>query len=217
MKRRLLLSIMVLAIVSGCISLSKQSVFDAPSDQGPPEGIGNFYALNIFDDNLGSEVWFTQSKNCLTVKLDDQVQYSGERSMFWSWNKTAGGCPWLGIGFGWDNWNPKDLSGILDKAAVQLKVRAVKDNINVLPLAAALEDYAGAQAWLGISKNTIQAPYISDEWTTILLPLADFNWKQNDASPDNIKQLIIQFEAEGELYVDEIKIVPYQWSKQSKE
>jgi len=217
MKRRLFISFMAFVLVSGCVSVKKQSLFDLPSDQKPPECIGNFYALNIFDDNLGSEVWFTQSKNCLSIKLDDQIKFSGERSMFWSWDKAAGGCPWLGIGFGWDNWNPKDLSGILDKAAIQLKVRAVKDKINVLPLAAALEDYAGAQAWLGISRTTIQGPYISEEWTTILLPLADFNWKQNDASPDNIKQLIIQFEAEGQLYVDDIKVVPHQGSRKNKD
>jgi hypothetical protein len=145
-KATTIFSLIVLVGLNACVGLKHQALFDAPSSQIAPEGIDRFYALKIYDDNLTSEIWYTQSPKCLSVKKVDTISYSGNSALLLTWDKQAGGCPWLGIGFGWDGWNPKDLSSIIDKAAVQMKVRSPKGTIKNLPLAAAFEDYSGAQA-----------------------------------------------------------------------
>ncbi len=203
--------IFILALLLGsCVQIKKVELFDRSFSSVEPEGIKGFYSLNIFDEALSHEVWFTKAKNCLKIELTREVAFSGNTSIYWEWDKQSGHCPWLGIGFGWDNWNPKDMSQILDDAAIQLMVRSPSGKIKGLPLAAALEDYSGAQAWLGFSANTIQGEINDTGWTKIILPLSEFNWRENDASPSNIKQLIIQFEASGKLFVDDIRVVPFE-------
>jgi len=209
MNNKLLLLFSVFLFFLSCVSLEQKSLFDAPADQIKPQGIGNFYALNIYDDNITSEIWFSENQKCLDVSVAKDVYYSGNSSLLLKWNKNADNCGWTGIGFGWDGWAPKDLSQIIDVAAIQLKVKSVKGPLGGLPLAAALEDYSGEQAWLGFSRNTIQGMITDTAWTTVILPLSQFDWNKDQASPFNIKQFVIQFESQGAIYVDEIKIVPY--------
>ena len=209
-KKYIAIAIIGSFFLNACVSFKQQAIFDYPSSQLPPEGIEGFYGLSIFDDNITGEIWFTENKPCLEVIHVKDKFHSGNASMYWKWNKSAGGCPWLGIGFGWDAWSPKDISGILDKAAIEFKIRTVEGRLNSLPLAAAFEDYSGLQAWLGFSSKTIQAKKLSEEWSSVILPLSEFNWQENGASAENIKQLIVQFEAEGDIYVDDIRIIPFE-------
>lgn len=207
------IALLLLAIMLGfssCVTFKQQALFDAPSGQQEPEGIGSFYSLDIYHDNLTGEAWFTQAPNCLSVTVTTDEAYAGNTSMRWEWNKNAGNCPWTGIGFGWDGWAPKDISQVLDRAAIQMQVKSVSGSLGGLPLAASLEDYSGAQAWLGISDKALQGQTVTDTaWTTVVLPFAEFGWSENDANYYNIKQFIIQFEASGAIYVDEIKVVPF--------
>lgn len=48
-----------------------------------------------------------------------------------------------------------------------------------------------------------------ESWATVTLPIGDFGWEQFGADETNIKQMIIQFEAAGDVYFDEIRVVPF--------
>tara|TARA_Y100000385_G_scaffold290378_1_gene363267 strand:+ start:19002 stop:20321 length:1320 start_codon:yes stop_codon:yes gene_type:complete len=240
MRKKTVTSILVISIgLSACVSFKDQVLFDAPANQEEPESIENFYSLDIFSDNINGEHWFTESSQneislpfmkrnksksldrketwlkktnqCLSINRTDKYTYSGSGAMHWKWDKKAGDCPWLGMGFGWDNWQGKDMNQIIGKAAIQLKVRTVSGTLKSLPLAACLEDYSGTQVWIGFSPNTIENGIITEEWSNVILPLSEFEW-ENATNIDayNIKQFIVQFEAEGEIYVDEIKVIPYE-------
>jgi hypothetical protein len=119
------------------------------------------------------------------------------------------------MGIGWDSWTGKDLSRILDRAAIQFKAYSPTGKIKSLPLAASLEDFGGSQAWLGITGNLIKYEG-DDKWATVTLPLGDFSWEEFNADASNIKQFIIQFEAAGDFYADDIKIVPFTGSMKNK-
>jgi hypothetical protein len=73
-----------------------------------------------------------------------------------------------------------------------------------------LEDYSGIQAFAGFSNHFIQGGLITSQWTKIIIPIDAFPIESRDLDINNIKQFIIQFEAEGEIYLDEIKIVPFE-------
>ena len=233
-----LLTLLLSVFVVSCSSFKQQALFNVAANQEMPESIENFYSLNIFSDNINGEHWFTessqseisipfmnrksskkldkketwlkQSKQCLSIVGTQEVAYSGKGSMLWEWDKKAGDCPWLGMGFGWDGWQGKDMSQIIDKAAIQFKVRTVKGTLKSLPLAACLEDYSGSQVWIGFSPKCIEGGIITEEWSNVILPISEFEWENApNLDPFNIKQLIVQFEAEGKIYVDEIKVIPY--------
>lgn len=215
--------VFTLSLVS-CVEMKEQAMFDAPAEQEIPVGIENFYALNVFEGKLNGEHWFSkppeiETKACLditstyfiTSDLDENGEAIVEPAMRWTWDKKAGDCSWMGMGLGWDGWAGKDLSQITDKAAIQLKVRSVKGDLKSLPLAACLEDYGDNQLWIGFHPQVIENGIIKeDEWSNVTLPLAEFEW---DIAPNidmsNIKQMIVQFEAGGDLYVKEINVIPF--------
>lgn len=200
--------IIVVILVSGCVNFKKQSLWDSPPEIAEPEHIENVYALNILEDGLNGDVWFTEDIKCIKVENSGEFKSSGEKGVHIKWDKQEGGCDWIGLGIGWDSWSGKDLSRILDRAAIQFRAYSPDGKIKSLPLAACLEDFGGAQAWLGITGNLIKYKG-DDEWATVTLPLEDFSWNEFDADASNIKQMIIQFEAAGDFYVDDIKIVPF--------
>ena len=192
--------------IYGCASLKPNQLYidvDTGNDT-------IFYSSSeIYKDYVTSEGWFTQSEGCISAEPSKKAAYQSEMGIDLQWDRTKAGCPWLGFGFGWDNWTGKDLSGIKNIAAVQFYVRMVEGERPALPWAVGLEDFTGAQAWLGVTSNAIKAEKVTTEWTRVEMPLSEFNWEEQDADVSNIKQIIFNTEADGHVYIDEIEIVPY--------
>lgn len=202
--------ISILTLVFGylisCVSVKENSLY---IDVASPNDTVFFISSDIYTDYVTSEGWVTEEKNCITAITTKEAAYQGELGIDLTWDKTKEGCPWLGFGFGWDNWTGKDLSQIKNTAAIQFYVRMPEGERTSLPWALGLEDFSGSQAWLGMSANAIKADKITTEWTRIEMPLSEFNWEEQGANASNIKQLIFNTEADGHVYLDEIKIVPY--------
>ncbi len=195
-------------LISGCMALQPSALFDEVSPNPEPEHIEDFYAINILKDNLNSEVWFTENVKCIEVENTTKAVYSGDGAIHLKWNKQEGGCDWIGMGIGWDGWASKDFSMVINKAAVQIKAYNGGNPIKSLPLAASFEDYGGKSAWIGFDSKYITTKP-GDSWSTITLPIEDFGWDQFGADLSNVKQFIIQFEADGDVIFDELKVVPY--------
>ena len=213
---------LVVLIISGIIYSSMWScsvkpiwLFENSSTVDSVPHIENVYALQIFKDYLSSEIWFTEDTSCLKVEnvFDEKAIDNG--ALFLKWNKTSGGCIWVGMGIGWDGWNPKNLQEIYPNASIEFLVRSPKGTQNGLPWAMALEDYSGGQAWAGVFANYIDGQKITENWTRVQVPLSAFDLTEFDADITSIKHLIIQFESEGEIFLDELRIIPGQ-SVQSK-
>ncbi len=207
MKKLSLLGILLVGITFGCVEV-KQNQLYVEKETNEPEPFHP--SEDIYRDYLTSEAWHTISDECLEVKAISQAAKEGDLGLHIKWDRVKLGCPWLGLGFGWDNWTGKDLYSIKNTGALQFYVKMPKGERTSLPWAIGFEDFTGAQAWLGMNGNAIKGEKITDsEWTRIELPLSEFNWEEMDADVSNIKQLIMQFEADGEIYLDEIQLVPY--------
>lgn len=199
----------VILFSTSCITLKEVSLFDEIPQENILPNVGGFFAVNILRDQLNSEVWYTENAACLQVRQESEQVYAGNGAVYLKWDKQEGGCEWIGMGIGWDAWTGKNLEPILNKAAIQFKARIPKGKIQSLPLAVSLEDYGGNAAWLGIFPELITYQG-NEDWATITLPLERFGWDEFGADPGNIKQMIIQFEAAGEMWLDEITITEYQ-------
>ncbi|MFT5725873.1 MAG: hypothetical protein ACI9JN_003003, partial [Bacteroidia bacterium] len=155
MARNLAIFLSGMLLISACVTMKPVSLFDESSLTPEPPHIENFYALSILKDQLSSEVWFTPDVKCIQVKNSTKTLYSGKSAIHLKWDKQEGGCDWIGMGIGWDGWAPKDLSMIMNKAAIQIKAYSKGGKIKSLPLAASMEDYGGKQAWIGFSPKYI--------------------------------------------------------------
>ncbi len=193
-------------ISSSLLRLKNIGLYDL-NLQATDDEIGGFAALSLFDESMGSQIWFSKEPACLQAAKTDTLAQSGQYSLHVTWDKITGGCKWLGMGIGWDNWQPKDLSGILDSACIQIQFRSQSDTLKSLPLAMALEDYTGAQCFVGFSAAYLSGKIVPGAWTIANVPLSDFPFDRFQTNPSMIKQFIIQFEADGNLYIDNIRLV----------
>lgn len=200
--------VFLIGLVASCANMKNNQLF-VDNDKGS-DIVPTFNAsTEIYHDFLSSESWFTYEDHCLQVKAIEEAAYDGDLGLQIIWDKQAEDCPWLGIGFGWDNWTGKDLSSNYSNGAVSFWVKMLDGERKDLPWAIGLEDFTGAQAWLGMSTNAVKAEKITSEWTRIELPLCEFNWAEQNADISNIKQIIFNLEADGNIYLDEIQIAPY--------
>jgi hypothetical protein len=197
-------------MMAGCAELYDTGLYaeSAPIDNTP--SIKNVYALNIFNDFLGDENWHSEFSQCLQVENKPEFAKSGGGGLRLWWDRQGEGCDWTGMGFGWSGWAPKDLSQIVNDAAISFYAKSDKGDVKGLPWALALEDYAGAQAYAGVFPACIQGGVITDKWTEVIVPLSSFNYKENDFDQSIVKQMLIQFESAGEIIIDEIRLIPYE-------
>lgn len=186
----------------------KQGLYDEDTRK-VKKSIRDFIALDLYTDGLSDEIWKTNVTACIAMKQGFDRPKNGSSYLSIQWDKVAGGCSWIGMGIGWDGWSGKNLSAIYDTAAIQLYVRSTSVPIYNLPLALGIEDHSNQQVWIGFSAGFIENGVITKEWTKITIPLQLFNFEDENFDGSNVKQLIIQFEASGNIEVDAIEMVPY--------
>lgn len=184
-----------------------QGLYDIASAPESPN-INGFYALQLMDEDLGQQVWVSKEPKCVQIKKETGNAQKGNNYIRLTWDKIGGGCTWIGMGIGWDNWQPKDLSGIRDAARLTFQFKSTGDTLRSLPFAIAFEDYTGAQCWLGFSSKLITTPISNGSWTEVSIPLSMFPFESFKTDPSMIKQFILQLEADGEILIDNICFKP---------
>jgi hypothetical protein len=179
-----------------------RGLYDAVNPDNQYEHINGFASLTVLQGPAGDAFWTAGTAACLKAKLTAQNTY------LINWNKPGGGCPWVGLGVGWDQWSGKNLGPILDVAAIELVVRVPEGQpVKSFPWAFGLEDYSGRQAWMGMSADRILNGPVGLGYRAIRLPLTAFNWREMKTDPSNIKQFLLQFEADGVVEIHSIRIV----------
>ena len=199
----------VLLLFSSCVTVKELALYENEVIVEETKDVNGFQLTEIFNDDITSEIWFTPSPACLTVTSERKEVFSGTGAMKFTWNKQAGGCPWLGLGIGWANWSGKDLASIENSAAISFKVKTQEGSMKGLPWAMALEDYAGTQAWIGVTSGYVEGGIVDTSWRTVTIPLVDFQFEGWNLDGGTVKQMLIQFESNGTVYVDEFKIIPF--------
>jgi len=212
--RKSLAALSLLVLAAAC-SLKPTQLYDYGNPANSYPNIKGFASLTVLDGPTGDEFWVSkEAANCIQYRVAENGVYT------FTWNKPGGGCDWVGMGVGWDQWSGKNMGAIVDEAAMRLTVRLPQgaQAMKTLPLAFGFEDYSGRQAWIGMSSNYVINGPITQEWTNIDLPLGLFNWNEMDCDPTNIKQFITQFEGDGEFELKEMRVVPFSGSlrKQAK-
>lgn len=118
-------------------------------------------------------------------------------------------CEWIGMGIGWDAWQGKDLSSIVDKAALEFMARVDGAPTSTIPIVFILEDYSANQCYATVASLGIDGGQVSQKWTKVRIPLSTFSYAVNNIDLTNVKQLLLQCYNKVDIYIDDIKIVPH--------
>tara|TARA_B100001142_G_scaffold328615_1_gene389229 strand:+ start:2259 stop:3452 length:1194 start_codon:yes stop_codon:yes gene_type:complete len=143
-----------------------------------------------------------------TVKVKDQ-KGSDKNSIHIKTDKLTA-CEWIGMGIGWDGWQGKDLSSIMNNSAIEFMARVNGDPIHNIPIVFILEDYSANQCYATAGYLGIEGGEVTRKWTRVIIPLPTFSYQTNNIDLTNIKQLLLQCYDKVDIYIDEIKVIPYE-------
>lgn len=183
----------------GCASMKPIAIYDNYKKTNTPKVERIF-----FSDSQGA-IWSNLDK-CGTIEF---VNNDNNGQILLKWNKV--GCEWVGFGNSWSSFIADDISEIYNTSAISFKVKAVNGTQKAIPFVIGLEDYSGGSSYnfshLNLYGNRLT---ISDqEWTTLYIPLSEYDFSEQGVDPYGIKQMIIQLEGSGEVYLDDIKVVSF--------
>ena len=96
---------------------------------------------------------------------------------------------------------------LIGNCAVQMQVKSAKGSFSNLPVAFAFEDYSGVQAYYGYEKSLSTSKFNDSTWTSVTIPLSKFPFKEKEFNAESVKQFMIQLEGDGDIYLDNIKLI----------
>jgi hypothetical protein len=207
-KVQLIFSVLVLLLASckPLATVQHKGLYENDTKEDP-NAIDDFTAVYIFKDDFDKSVWVSPEAQCVTMTTDNVNVFADKSALHVKWDKVKGACKWIGIGFGWNNWVAKDMLDITENSAVEMQVKAVKGSFTNFPVAFAFEDYGGVQAYFGFQKGLASGTFNDSTWTTVTIPLSKFEFKNKDFNAESVKQFLIQLEGDGDIYLDNIKLV----------
>jgi hypothetical protein len=199
-------SSILLSACTSIVQVQQKALYDNIEAIDPNE-IEGFKAVYIYRDDVDKSVWVSKETQCVNMNAETKNVFADKGALHIKWDKVTGGCNWIGCGFGWNNWVAKNMIDITDIAAVQMQVKAVKGSFSNWPVAFAFEDYGGVQSYYGFQKSLASGTFNDSTWTTVTIPLSKFDFKARDFNPEIVKQFMIQLEGDGDIYLDNIKLI----------
>jgi hypothetical protein len=199
-------------IAMSCVQIKQQTLYDGVEPAPPsvkPKDIDLVVEPVVFDDNP-KDMWGIEKDVCKNVQLSTDVAYNSNTSIKMTWDRNAKGCDWAGIGIGWDGYAGKDLTEIMEYAAFEFYVRSIEGKSFGLPIVLTLEDYSGGMGFCYTSNKYFERTTIDEEWQKVTVPLADFDLETENLDITNIKQLQLEFQQSGSVYLDNIRLVFYE-------
>jgi hypothetical protein len=201
-----LLASQVFVACKSMVRIQQKNLYDFEARTDPNE-IEGFKAVYIFKDDFDKSAWVSPEAQCVTMQTELQNKFADNSALHVKWDKIKGGCKWIGIGFGWNNWVAKNMIDIEDICAVQMQVKSANGSFNNFPVAFAFEDYNGVQAYYGYEKTLSTGKFNDSTWTSVTIPISKFNFKAKDFNVESVKQFLIQLEGDGDIYLDNIKFI----------
>jgi len=190
----------LLLLLTACVEFKPIAIYDVE-----PTTIDYSQNERIFFDESMGMMWLNL-KECGQFNI---VKEEENNVIMLDWNKLD--CDWIGFGNSWSNFVADDISENINNSAISFKVKAVEAEQKSIPFVIGLEDYSGGNDYVFSDFKSFanQLSITTDKWTTINIPLSKYNFTYQGVDPTSIKQMIIQLEGAGKVYIDDIKIVPF--------
>ena len=190
---------------ASCDSLNTLSIYDR--EEKNIDALEAFEFKNIFTESNTTGIW-GKTNSCKEIYFDTTNNYVGKDHLHLIWSKTED-CKWLGFGFKWGNFKSKNLTPIIDKSAIQFRIRSDSGEFFKVPMLFALVDYSEKQCFSKMSYLGFEDGIVDENWRKITIPLSTFKYKEKGVNISNIKELRIQLQNKGNFHIDDIKIVSH--------
>jgi hypothetical protein len=207
-----LLLVVVMLCFAGCVSFKTQTLYDGVESAPAPVRVADIALLvepEIFTDDF-TDVWGLEQDACKDITVSERVADEGSKAIHLKWNRRPEACEWAGIGIGWDRYAGKDLSQLIDTAAISMRVKSGAGRMFGLPIVLTLEDYSGGMGFAYTGNKYFERTFIDESWQTVQVPLSAFDMEIENLDPTNIKQLMFELQQSGDIYLDDIKLVFYE-------
>ena len=191
--------ICLFTLLVGCIQFQPIAIYDVTSDEEKVE------KQRIFFNDTQGELW-TNLGSCGSFKI---VEHEKNNVILLDWNKV--GCDWVGIGNSWSAFMADDISELIENHAISFRVKAVESPQKSIPFVIGLEDYSGGSSYVFSHLNLYANDLLvsNQKWTTFYMPLSEYDFTMQGVDLYGIKQMIIQLEGSGKIYLDDVKLVPF--------
>jgi len=193
-------------LLFSCDSLKTIQLYDFVVEEEDP--VAAFANKDIFIDSKESRVWGVKQNDCKSISFDTINNSIGSDHLHLKWNDQKG-CKYLGFGFAWGNFKGKNLTPIINQAAIEFKIRIDSGVINKVPMFFSLVDYSEKQCFSKINILGIEGQIIDQKWRKVIIPLSTFKYQKKGVNISNIKELRIQLQRKGDVHIDDLKIVPH--------
>lgn len=157
---------------------------------------GNINQIVYREGNLENDTWGYGEKFCHELK---EIKDTTGNTII-SWDFKVENCEWAKWAINWNDWYQVNFRGIENDAMLQFKLKTA----NMAEFNIAIEDFAGhySQLFSSFSVNVNET-----NWTTIEIPLKDFQLEEKGFRLDQIKQIVFIGKTSGTVYLDDIKIM----------
>jgi hypothetical protein len=189
--------------LASCSFLQPVSLYEEVAEE---DAFADFPFKEIFTDSQSSGVNGLKKQICKTIEFPKEGSNVGEDHIHLKWNKTVD-CRYVGMGFAWGNYQGKDLTSIVDIAAIEFLIRMEQGSTTKLPLFFSINDYGNKACRSKINYLDIEGGVIDTNWTRVRIPLQTFNYEQKGVNLANIKDFRIELQQSGNVHIDAIRIV----------
>lgn len=160
----------------------------------------NFPAY-IFKDDL-TYAWGMGNYPGKLIELNSIKSYQGNKSIHANWNQDESGKQIRQIGMNWEHWQAIAFPDSINSYGLQFYInyseKNTLDNIKI-----GFESYNGKSILLPIKPNYVSI--VSDNnWQLVSIPFSEFNFAEIGFDVNRFKQLTIEFNNSGEIWLDEI-------------
>lgn len=160
----------------------------------------NFPAY-IFKDDL-TYAWGMGNYPGKLIELNSIKSYQGNKSIHANWNQDESGKQIRQIGMNWEHWQAIAFPDSINSYGLQFYInyseKTTLDNIKI-----GFESYNGKSILLPIKPNYVSI--VSDNnWQLVSIPFSEFNFAEIGFDVNRFKQLTIEFNNSGEIWLDEI-------------
>tara|TARA_B100001057_G_scaffold460435_1_gene511504 strand:- start:15 stop:1217 length:1203 start_codon:yes stop_codon:yes gene_type:complete len=192
---------------AGCSQFNAVTLYSNDTSEVHP--LDYFDQAIIFHDSQASIVTGLRNTTCKEVRFEQGNSFGGEDHMSIEWDASRG-CKFIGIQIPWASYAAKDLTPLLDCAAIEMAIRLEEGSLTNIPMFFGLVDYAGRQCMTKINFLGMDDGVLDTSWRKVRIPLHAFNYERRGVNMANIKELKIEFQRSGHAHIDEIKIVRYE-------
>ena len=201
---QIILATLVFCVLS-CGYMREVSVYE------PSQSVSAFEQFpykTLFTNSEEKGLWGVKKSACKEISFETNNSFIGKDHLHIKWN--ASKCNYIAVGLKWGNYKAKNLTPILKSAAIELRVRIDSGELSKVPMFFILVDYAGKQCRANINYLDLEGGKIDVEWRRIRIPLQEFNYQKRGVNMGNIKELRLEFQAKGDVHIDNIVIVPHE-------